>query len=156
MFHPALTFLRTPIWARLSFLVASSVSSKGTTASAPGGSGAPVIIRKAVPGPTPPTGILPAATSPTTRSKRAFSLPAPRALQLCHYLLTQHGLAAPDGPTKHSLGAIALMPGKPLAGAGGTQYLPLTPDEGQESLHNPSIETGGVGGLDALLKRRNP
>ncbi len=48
--------------------VPPSVHSTGTTASAPGGSGAPVMIRAASPGPTVGSSPLPAATSPTTVS----------------------------------------------------------------------------------------
>ena len=46
----------------------TSVSSTITTASAPGGSGAPVMIRMAPPGSTGPVGAAPAAIVPSTRS----------------------------------------------------------------------------------------
>ena len=55
----------------------SSVSSNGTTASAPAGIGAPVMIRTAVPGSTCPSNTYPAASSPTTRSIAGASSVAP-------------------------------------------------------------------------------
>ena len=58
----------------------SSVSSKGTTASAPGGIGAPVMIRTAVPTPTASCGSSPAATDPTTRSTTGEEPVAPPRL----------------------------------------------------------------------------
>ena len=55
------------------------VSSKRTTVSAPAGTGAPVIMRIAWPGPTATSGTYPAATSPTTRSRTgAWATSAPR------------------------------------------------------------------------------
>ena len=50
-----------------------SVSSSGTTASAPGGIGAPVMIRMHRPGPMPDTERVPATTSPTTGNTSGLS-----------------------------------------------------------------------------------
>ena len=54
-----------------------SVHSTGTTASAPGGSGAPVMMRAAWPGPTWSRSAWPAATSPTTSRTAGNSSLAP-------------------------------------------------------------------------------
>ena len=55
----------------------ASVSSTGTTVSAPAGIIAPVMIRSAVPGPTSSSGARPAGTSPRTRSTTGRSADAP-------------------------------------------------------------------------------
>ncbi len=55
-----------------------SVSSSGMTASAPEGTGAPVMMRIARPGPMPERVLAPAATSPTTRSSTGWSAAASR------------------------------------------------------------------------------
>ncbi len=55
----------------------ASVSSTGTTVSAPAGIIAPVMIRSAVPGPTSSSGARPAGTSPSTRSTTARWTAAP-------------------------------------------------------------------------------
>lgn len=57
--------------------VPPSVHSTGTTASAPGGSGAPVMIRAAWPGPTRGSESPPAATSPMTVRTAGNSSSAP-------------------------------------------------------------------------------
>lgn len=62
--------LGAALWARIVAAgpspVPPSVHSTGTTASAPGGSGAPVMMRAAWPGPISGSAPLPAATSPRT------------------------------------------------------------------------------------------
>ena len=61
----------------------SSVSSKGTTESAPSGTGAPVMIRMVVPGRTTSVGSDPAATRPMTFSDTGDSVDAPWRSPAC-------------------------------------------------------------------------
>ena len=72
-------------WSRdfpSSFRSTSSVSSNGITVSAPSGSGAPVMIRIAVPETTVLSGIEPAATIPITDRLMGVSFVAPE-MSLC-------------------------------------------------------------------------
>ena len=76
---PSDTSVKIPIESS-SFTVSLSisvVSSKGTTASAPGGIGAPVIILEAFPGPILTFGKDPAAMVSNTSRKTGLSAPAP-------------------------------------------------------------------------------